>query len=289
MYLSDKSFEHEINSASLLSDTYALLHHQLNIFKQGAYVYKNIYKDVSQTDTSQLEKLNKRLQEFDDYKRQTITGFVKANNEKPFVALLVKDQIEFLDFKVVKEAFDALPTEIQQNTTGKFIADFIQKETIKKSVIVATPTKETTVVTKKKVEYRPAAYAFSGKTHEGTEMSLASISNGKVVLIDFWASWCQPCRVQSPHLVSLYKKYKSQGLEILSVSEDTNEAAWAKAIVDDHFNWNTHIIDNNKSIAFRYGIEAIPHTILIDKNGKIAAEKLSGNRLETKIKQLLNE
>lgn len=288
--IANKNFEHKISSTSHLSNSYALLHHKLNKFRQGEALYRDIYKDaVTQNDPAKIAKLNEKLAEFEGFKRKQITSFITHNREKPLVALILKDQIDFLDFKVVTSIYDSLPSDIQTNETGKFIADFIKQKQTKTPVIVETPKKEKKIAPKKKVEFRPAAYALSGKTPDGTTLSLATVSTGKVVLIDFWASWCQPCRVQSPHIVSLYKKYKDRGLVILSVSEDRDETAWVNAIEADHFTWNTHIIDNNKSIAFRYGIEAIPHTVLIDKNGKIAAEKLSGNSLETKIKQLLNE
>lgn len=288
--ISNKSYGHKISSASHLSNSYGLLHYNLNKFIQGEALYKDIYKDaIAQNDTAKIAKLNEKLAEFQDFKRKQITSFITHNREKPLVALILKDQVDFLDFNIVTSVYDSLPSEIQENTTGKFIADFIKKKQTKTPAIVETAKKEKKVTPKKKVEFRPVAYALSGKTPDGTTLALANVSSGKVVLIDFWASWCQPCRVQSPHIVSMYKKYKDRGLVILSISEDTNESAWIKAIKDDHFTWNTHIIDNNKSIAFRYGIEAIPHTVLIDKNGKIAAEKLSGNSLETKIKQLLNE
>lgn len=288
--ISDKNFEHKISSDYYLSNSYALLHHQLNKFRQGEYVYRDIYKNaIQQNDTAKITELNEKLAEFTEFKRKRITSFVTNNREKPLVALIVKDQINFLDFEVVTSVYDSLPTDIQQNATGKFIADFIQKKQAKAPKVVETTTTKKKVTPKKKTEFRPTAYAISGTTPDGSTLSLANVSTGNVILIDFWASWCQPCRVQSPHLVSMYKKFKDRGLVILSISEDTNEAAWVKAIEKDNFTWKTHIIDTNKSIAFRYGIESIPHTVLIDKNGKIAAEKLSGSRLEAKIRQLLNE
>ncbi|WP_298420915.1 TlpA disulfide reductase family protein [uncultured Kordia sp.] len=288
--ISDKSYKNDISSDNYFSNSYALLHYQLNKFRQGEYLYRDIYKNaVQQNNTEKIAELNEKLAEFEDFKRRRISSFVTNNREKPLVALIVKDQIDFLDLKVVKQVYDSLPSKIQSNTTGKFIANYIEKKEKIKELTVDVLTNTKTILPKKKTEFRPTAYTFSGKTIDGSTLSLPNITTGNVILIDFWASWCQPCRVQSPHIVSLYKKYKDRGLVILSISEDTNETAWVKAIENDHFTWNTHIIDVNKSIAFRYGIEAIPHTVLIDKNGKIAAEKLSGNGLEAKIKQLLNE
>ncbi|WP_053002635.1 TlpA disulfide reductase family protein [Kordia jejudonensis] len=290
VFISDKNFAHTIQSADLEANLYGRLHQKLNKFLQVEDLYKEIHRDAdAQSDIPKLMKLDEKLDEFINYRRQVVSSFLNVNTEKQLTALILKDQIDFLDFDVVSATYASLPIDIQNNTTGTYIADFIKKKTDQTLVVVEIPKVEKKSNVTTKVEFRPAAYALSGKTHEGNELSLAAISNKKVVLIDFWASWCQPCRVQSPHLVSLYKKYKDSGLVILSISEDTNESAWLKAIGDDQFTWNTHIIDTNKSIAFRYGIEAIPHTVLIDKNGNIAAEKLSGNGLETKIKQLLAE
>lgn len=122
----------------------------------------------------------------------------------------------------------------------------------------------------------------------GKTVSLSSL-RGKTVLVDFWASWCRPCREESPNLVKAYNKYKSRGFEVFSVSLDDNRDAWQKAINDDKLLW-THVSDLqkwNSAVVNQYNIESIPFTVLIDAEGKIIAKNLRGEALDAKLAEVL--
>jgi len=123
----------------------------------------------------------------------------------------------------------------------------------------------------------------------GKMISVASYQ-GKYVFVDFWASWCTPCRAESPALVSAYKKYKDKGFEILSVSFDQNRDAWLKAVAKDGYTW-ANIIDSTGMgpggvVSSRLDIKAIPRNFLLDKEGKVIATNLRGEALENKLKEL---
>ncbi|RNI27764.1 AhpC/TSA family protein [Rufibacter immobilis] len=123
---------------------------------------------------------------------------------------------------------------------------------------------------------------------QGPEISLASL-RGKYVLIDFWASWCGPCRQENPNVVRMYNKYKDKGFEIFGVSLDQDRAKWLKAIENDKLTW-PHVSDLKgweSSAATLYGVTAIPQTVLLDKEGKIIAKNLRGTALEEKLASLL--
>jgi thiol-disulfide isomerase/thioredoxin len=112
---------------------------------------------------------------------------------------------------------------------------------------------------------------------------------GKLVLVDFWASWCSPCRRENPNVVALYNDYKDKNFEIFGVSFDTNEKKWIQAIEDDGLTWY-HVSDLNgwESAAGKlYGVRAIPHTVLISPEGIIIEKNLRGEALRNKIKELL--
>ena len=112
---------------------------------------------------------------------------------------------------------------------------------------------------------------------------------GKVVLIDFWASWCGPCRRENPNVVKLYQKYHDQGFEIFSVSLDKDGNAWRNTIKADGLTWPNHVSDLQywQSAAGRlYGISAIPATVLVDREGKIIARNLRGADLDRKLKEI---
>ncbi len=119
-------------------------------------------------------------------------------------------------------------------------------------------------------------------------VNLSSLK-GKVVLIDFWASWCGPCRAAMPGVVKLYQKYKNKGFEVFGVSIDSKKADWIKAIANDKITY-TQVNDTAgwySPVAVAYGVDAIPNTFLLDKTGKVVAINLEEEELESKIKQLI--
>ncbi len=125
---------------------------------------------------------------------------------------------------------------------------------------------------------------------KGDTVSLSSFK-GKVVLIDFWASWCRPCRMSNPNVVRLYSKYKDKGFEVFAVSIDSKKSAWLKAVEQDKLTY-TQVNDNkgwDAASASKYGVEGIPATFLLNKEGKIEAVDLEGTRLEERIKELLSK
>jgi thiol-disulfide isomerase/thioredoxin len=131
---------------------------------------------------------------------------------------------------------------------------------------------------------------ISLNTPDGKNIALSSLK-GKVVLVDFWASWCRPCRAENPNVVRIYNTYKDKGFDIYSVSLDKDKDMWVKAIADDGLVWPSHVSDLGywqSSVVKQYKISGIPFTCLIDKSGNIAAKGLRGEELELKIKELLS-
>jgi thiol-disulfide isomerase/thioredoxin len=133
---------------------------------------------------------------------------------------------------------------------------------------------------------------FSGPDPNGNIISLKD-AMGKVTLIDFWASWCRPCRIENPNVVRVHNQYKDKGFNIISVSLDRQDqrAQWLKAIEDDKMDW--YHISNlqfwNDPIAREYGVRAIPATYILDETGRIVAKDLRGAALGKKVGQLLGE
>jgi thiol-disulfide isomerase/thioredoxin len=141
----------------------------------------------------------------------------------------------------------------------------------------------------KKLNVGSVAPEIKLNTPEGKELALSSL-RGKVVLIDFWASWCGPCRKENPNVVRIYAAYHKKGFEVYSVSLDKDKNAWIKAIADDKLTW-THVSDLGywqSAVVPLYEIKGIPMTILLDKEGKIVAKNLRGKELESKIAEILN-
>jgi peroxiredoxin len=122
----------------------------------------------------------------------------------------------------------------------------------------------------------------------GNVVSLSSL-RGKYVLIDFWASWCKPCRIENPNVVKLYNKYRSKNFEIYGVSLDKSKEQWEQAIREDGLQW-IHVSDLRfwqSAAAQLYNITSIPHTVLVDPEGRIVAKNLRGQQLENTLAELL--
>jgi thiol-disulfide isomerase/thioredoxin len=140
--------------------------------------------------------------------------------------------------------------------------------------------------------YTPGMVApdLAGDTPEGTKLSLSQL-RGKYVMIDFWASWCGPCRKENPNVKANYEKYASKGFEILGVSLDRDKAAWVNAIAADGLPWK-HISDLKgwqSDLSAIYQVSSIPQTVLLDKSGKIIERNLRGEQLGAKLKELFGE
>ncbi|MHA7110992.1 redoxin family protein [Sunxiuqinia elliptica] len=197
-------------------------------------------------------------------------NFVRENNTSvvaPFILLTqLSQQLEYVD---LKELYDLFPAELAESLYMKELTKMIETRG-RSAVGVQAP-------------------EFTMNDVDGTPVSLSSFK-GKYLLIDFWASWCGPCRRENPNVVEAYQKYKDKGFDILGVSLDRDKSAWLKGIEEDQLTW-THVSDLKywqNEVAQLYGVSAIPHSVLLDKDGKIIAKNLRGEDLHKKLEELLN-
>ncbi len=134
------------------------------------------------------------------------------------------------------------------------------------------------------------APAFTMFDTVGMDIKLSSFK-GKVVLVDFWASWCSPCRAENPNVVAAFRKYNNKGFTVLGVSLDTDKLKWRNAIAKDGLTW-THVSDMkgwSNSAAKLYGVMSIPANFLIDKEGKIIGSSLRGKDLDKKLEEVMGK
>jgi len=128
--------------------------------------------------------------------------------------------------------------------------------------------------------------------NKGNEISISDfVGKDNYILLDFWASWCKPCRSANPDLVKLYKKYKEKGFEIIGISLDREKSEWTKAIRVDTLNWiqMSDLKYWQSAGAVLYAVNSIPHTVLLDKDGTILAKGLKPDELDAKLKELISD
>ena len=196
------------------------------------------------------------------------TELIKANPDSYVSTFVIVSGMGQMEYEQLKERDNLLGEKAKASAQGKAIAAQIAKL-------------ESTAIGQ-------IAPNFTITTPEGESISLYDIK-GKVKLIDFWASWCGPCRGENPHVVEIYKEYHPKGLEIFGVSLDNNKEAWVKAIADDGLVWKhgSDLKGWQSAPAQLYSVSGIPHTVLLDENNKIIAKNLRGDELKQKIAELL--
>lgn len=180
--------------------------------------------------------------------------------------------------------------DLSSTTLKKLQADLANSTNEELTKYISSLIEETKVAeAKEKIENRPKAFEFSGTNLDGRITTLSKVMRGKkAVLIDFWASWCSPCRALSPSIKRIYNQYKNKGFDIITVSQDRSVNAWEVGVYDDGMEeWN-HIYDENGYVAALYAVRAIPHMVLLDDKGRIVKNKISITELKEQLAKMLD-
>jgi peroxiredoxin len=227
-------------------------------------------------DTVVVNSLRKQYKDLRNESMNFMNAYPKSHPKSFISVLLIENMLNMGEMKVteIEKAFNDLDESLKKTTAGKKVSD---------SIVALKKQQSTTETTPSEV-----APDFEGKNPEGKTVSLKE-SLGKVTIIDFWASWCKPCRLENPSVVAMYNELHPKGLNIIGVSLDDNLDNWKKAIEKDKITWTQ--VSNLKGwkdpIAVQYNISQIPATILLDETGTIVAKDLRGDELRAKVFELL--
>lgn len=231
-------------------------------------LYKAYNEAAQAKDEAKLKEIEEQYNKVSEETEAKESEFIKANADTYVAAYVLSSKMGGMSYEELQEAYGMLGENAKQTEPAKMV-----EERIAKLAAVAVG---------------KVAPDFTLNTPEGKPLSMHSIK-GKVKVIDFWASWCGPCRGENPNVVAMYKQYHKKGLEILSVSLDNNKEAWLKAIKDDKLTWN-HVSDLKGwdcEAAKLYAVNGIPHLVVLDANNVIVAKDLRGDALKAKVAELL--
>jgi peroxiredoxin len=234
-------------------------------------------------DTVVFNRLNKLYMAENKGATDASLKFVKEN-PKAFISIyILRDLISKRAVTVEegKKMFTALDADVKKTKVGKELEAMIKE--IETPAATAQPTTDNAGASVGK-----PAPAFTAPGPDGKAVSLQS-ALGKVTVVDFWASWCKPCRVENPNVVAMYNELHSKGLNIIGVSLDKDAAKWKEAIAADKLTWS-HVSNLKfweEPIAAQYGVKSIPATFILDAKGNIVAKDLRGDALKAKVEELL--
>ena len=233
------------------------------LMQQGKFVSINAFQKSFETEKAKVKNEAK----------------VFINEQMPSIAVFALiDQFSFdVDFNFLDSLTMRMKKEMPNSKYTKMLSGQFDKAKAMRETAAGGP-----------LAVGSLAPDFELPTPDGKNIKLSSF-RGKTLLLDFWASWCKPCRAENPNVVRMYEKYKGKNFDILSVSLDQDKTAWTNAITSDGLTW-THVSDiagwDSKVVA-PYGLQAIPATYLLDTEGKILAINLRGQELEDKLSEIL--
>ena len=254
-----------------------------NVLNELHYVNYAGYQDMIEVSQGDWRAENSKCNKWIDYSKKLwdkltfdsdrdLKHIIDIYRDQPTVVKVIQNLNWKRDKDYMMKEYDNLsvlfPEDKYINDNKKILADKIESMS--------------------KTDIGRVAPEFTFPDINGKDVSLSSL-RGKYVLIDFWASWCGPCRKESPNVHKQYNLYKDRGFEVVSVSIDKKEDAWKKAVKEDHITGTILNAKDSKQLMLDYSFSGVPFILILDKEGKIIAKNVRGKELVKKLDEIFNK
>ena len=233
-----------------------------------AAIRQEIDQASAQRRFKTVSELREKLEKENSKARSRLDAILERNGDNLFSVYIRTAGMEQMPLPVLKELYASLSEEARHWEQARLV--------------------EARIAALEHVDQGAVAPDFTLPTPDGREVSLYALK-GKLKIIDFWASWCGPCRLENPNMVKLYADFKDKGLTVVSVSLDNNKANWQKAIEDDGLTW-IHVSDLkgwSSPVIKQFNIDAVPTIFVLDENNRIVAKNLRGEALRAFVSERL--
>lgn len=240
-------------------------------YDKNSEIYQKVKAAREAGDEEMADELNKQREVIFDEIKEYQMSFIKSNPGSYASPTILRSVIYGMGGEELESHINELEPEIRET---KLIMDLIDRVEVLKAVAIG--------------EIAPD---FTQNDQDGNPITLSEVVGPKLLLLDFWAAWCGPCRRENPNIVAVYKEFNDKGFDVFGVSLDRDKEDWLKAIEEDNLTWK-HVSDLqywSNAAAKMYAVNSIPANFLLDEEGRILATNIRGDELREKVVEILGE
>ncbi|HIX53601.1 MAG TPA: AhpC/TSA family protein [Candidatus Sphingobacterium stercoripullorum] len=261
----DSLHKMKVTGSSIQDEVTAFQETLIDLEKRQSPLYQK-YGKVGKEEQLEIER---ELSEIGQIRLKRTKEYIRTHPKNIYSLMMVEDRAAMGSYEEVQPLFNLIDPSIKETSLGNKVSERLK--VLKRSVI------------------GEKMYSFSMNNQNGENVNFDDFL-GKYILVEFWASWCGPCRAENPNVLKAYNTFKDKGFTVIGISLDDNEQKWKQAIEEDSMPWTqVSTLDGfENEVSSYYGIRGIPSSFLVDPQGKIVARNLRGERLHETLNDLLN-